>query len=85
MSEDRAGHRVRIDESHGSVSSLYRAICDSCHWISADSKHRETSEEEARRHLEGRPMPWQEATEWPGYPPLHPPLPGWSASEDPKR
>jgi hypothetical protein len=78
MGEDTAKHRVHIEASHGSVSSLYRAVCETCHWIGVDSKCWKNPEEEARRHVEGRPMPLAGSNRVAGLSPLHPPLPGWS-------
>lgn len=81
MTEARC-QSFHIYESHGSVSSLYRALCNTCDWISGDSSSQESAEEEGRRHLEGRPMPWQEATDWQWAPPMSPPLPDWPTAEE---
>lgn len=84
MSE-RSCKRFHLDASHGDVSSLYRAVCDDCAWISADSREPGPAQDEGQRHLEGRPMPWQEAPESHFAPPLGPPLPGWPSPEELER
>jgi hypothetical protein len=72
-------HDIHVEESHGEVSSLYRSVCD-CGWIGSDAKSADDPVEEGWRHLEGRPMPWQEANDWSIAPPQNPPLPGWPTS-----
>jgi len=47
-------HKVWIQVVHGITASNWGAYCEICRWGGGDSKHRESAEKAARRHIEGK-------------------------------
>lgn len=75
--ERRGDHQACVLESRGEKASLFTAYCETCGWTGADSARSGRPVEEARRHIEGRPMPDRDPKLPTAAPPDTPVQPGW--------